>query len=70
MMLSGLQLPRGLVCDTDEQKREVHTAETWARPACASLSNEDKLNKELKFGEKLLKGYKGYKEKASVKTFD
>eukprot|EP00983_Pelagomonas_calceolata_P071587 1151314-Pelagomonas_calceolata.AAC.1 len=46
-----------LGCYTDEQRQEVHmyTAETWACPACACLSNEDKFNRETKPMEELLK---------------
>eukprot|EP00983_Pelagomonas_calceolata_P071732 1151379-Pelagomonas_calceolata.AAC.2 len=44
-----------LNCYNDEQRQEVHIAETWACPACASLNNEDKLNRETYPREELLK---------------
>eukprot|EP00983_Pelagomonas_calceolata_P066687 1149159-Pelagomonas_calceolata.AAC.5 len=38
----------------DEQRQEVHTAETWACPACANLSNENIHNRKTNYKEELL----------------
>eukprot|EP00967_Tisochrysis_lutea_P069043 scaffold90652_cov17-Tisochrysis_lutea.AAC.1 len=46
---------RELGCYTDKEKQEVHIAETWACPASAGLSNEDKFNRKIKSREELLK---------------
>eukprot|EP00983_Pelagomonas_calceolata_P064537 1148171-Pelagomonas_calceolata.AAC.2 len=43
-----------LGCYTDEQRQEVHIAENWACPACASLNNEDNLNREANSREEIL----------------
>eukprot|EP00983_Pelagomonas_calceolata_P065250 1148503-Pelagomonas_calceolata.AAC.1 len=40
---------------TDEQRQEFHIVETWACPACASFSNENKLYRETSSREELLK---------------
>eukprot|EP00983_Pelagomonas_calceolata_P017425 546278-Pelagomonas_calceolata.AAC.1 len=45
---------RELGCYLDDQRHEVNVAEVWACPACASLSNEDKINKAYKSKEELL----------------
>eukprot|EP00983_Pelagomonas_calceolata_P027870 874561-Pelagomonas_calceolata.AAC.1 len=44
-----------LGCYTDEHRQEVQITETWACPACASLNNEDKLDRKTNSREELLK---------------
>eukprot|EP00983_Pelagomonas_calceolata_P008381 274004-Pelagomonas_calceolata.AAC.1 len=45
---------RELGCYNDDQRQEVSAAEAGACPACASLSNEDKINRARKSKEELL----------------
>eukprot|EP00983_Pelagomonas_calceolata_P078426 1154249-Pelagomonas_calceolata.AAC.1 len=49
-----LKCMRELGCYNDEQRQDVNAAEAWACPACASLSNEDKINRAYKSKEELL----------------
>eukprot|EP00983_Pelagomonas_calceolata_P013305 424913-Pelagomonas_calceolata.AAC.1 len=45
---------RELGCYNDERRQEVIAAGAWVCPACASLSNEDKIDRAYKSKEELL----------------
>eukprot|EP00983_Pelagomonas_calceolata_P069096 1150238-Pelagomonas_calceolata.AAC.1 len=42
-----------LGCHTDEQRKEIDTANTWACPACAGLSDAQKIDRERLAKEEL-----------------
>eukprot|EP00983_Pelagomonas_calceolata_P076689 1153531-Pelagomonas_calceolata.AAC.1 len=42
-----------LGCYSDEQKKEIETADIWAFPACASLNNAQKIDRERLTKEEL-----------------
>eukprot|EP00983_Pelagomonas_calceolata_P081174 1155459-Pelagomonas_calceolata.AAC.1 len=48
---------RELGCYNDEQRQEVNAAEAWTCPACATLSNENKINRAYQSKEELLEAF-------------